>query len=352
MLTKEQIEATAKWITTFQASDGEIPWFVGGKWEAWDEVQAAMGLICAGDIDPALKSFRHLARTQLADGSWVAEKVDGVVTKPESETNHAAYIATGLWYYYVATGDLRFVAEMWPTVDRAINFVVGLQERDGTVCWARRQNGTRWSSYLITGSSSIHGSLVCAQRLAELLAHDRPEWIIAREKLGSAIRDREELFTAEASPDPVGRFSMDWYYPVLGGAIRGVEGRERLLDLDTLDKFMLEGVGCRCVADAPWYTLAETCELVLAHHAVGLVERAEEIFSWSDAFRIGGGGYETGLVLPEEVCWPPERNAYTPATVLMVDDTLKGESATSDFFEALSGEDLDERVSEQQAIAS
>jgi hypothetical protein len=145
---------------------------------------------------------------------------------------------------------------------------------------------------------------------------------------------------------------MDWYYPVLGGAIRGAEGRERLLDPDTLDKFMLEGVGCRCVADAPWYTLAETCELVLAHHAVGLVERAEEIFSWSEMFRMDRGGYETGLVLPEKVCWPPERNGYTPATVLMVDDTLKGESATSDFFVGLSGEDLDDSGDVRQAIAS
>ncbi len=351
MLTREQIGATAEWIKTFQAADGEIPWYVGGKWEAWDEVQAAMGLICAGDIEPALASFRHLARIQATDGTWVAEKVDGIVTKPESETNHAAYIATGVWYYYVATGDIGFVAEMWPTVERAIDFVVDMQEPDGTVCWARRQNGIRWQSYLITGSSSIHGSLVCAERIADLLSHDRPRWWAAREKLGTAIRDHEQLFTAEASPDPVGRFSMDWYYPVLGGAVRGEEGRARLLDSDTLDKFMLDGLGCRCVADAPWYTLAETCELVLAHHAVGLVERAEEIFSWSELFRTDKGGYETGMVDPERVCWPPERNAYTPATVLMVDDTLKGKSATADFFLSLSGDDLDERES-VQAIAS
>jgi hypothetical protein len=352
MLTSKQIEATAAWIKTFQATDGEIPWYTGGKWEAWDQVQAAMGMICAGDLEPAMAAFRHLARTQSPRGSWVAEKVDGFVTKPEHESNHAAYIATGLWYYFVATGDRGFLAEMWPTVDRAIDFVVDLQEEDGTMCWARRPDGSRWQSYLITGSSSVHGSLVCAQRIAEELSHDRPDWWSARERLGNAIRDREELFTAESSPDPVGRFSMDWYYPVLGGAVRGPEGRERLLDPVMVDKFIEEGVGCRCVADAPWYTLAETCELVLAHHAVGLHDRAREIFSWSRSYRMENGGYETGRVFPEDVCWPPERNAYTPATVLMVQDTLVADSATSDFFVSLSGEELDEGDSVQQAIAS
>ncbi len=45
-------------------------------------------------------------------------------------------------------------------------------------------------------------------------------------------------------------FAMDWYYPVLGGAVRGAEGRALLAA--RWDEFVVPGLGVRCVLDQPW----------------------------------------------------------------------------------------------------
>ena len=65
---------------------------------------------------------------------------------------------------------------------------------------------------------------------------------------------------------------MDWYYPVLGGAVRGDEAAEMLAG--RWDEFVVPGLGVRCVSTNPWVTGAETCELVLALEALGDRERA------------------------------------------------------------------------------
>ena len=76
---------------------------------------------------------------------------------------------------------------------------------------------------------------------------------------------------------------------MLGGAVRGDEARERLLERTLIDTFIAEGVGCSCVRDAPWYTVAESCELAL--DACDLTSRAREIYSWMSCYRMKDGSY-------------------------------------------------------------
>jgi hypothetical protein len=196
----------------------------------------------------------------------------------------------------------------------------------------------------LTGSSSVHGSLVCAVRIAERLGHRRPSWRRARQRLADALRFDIGRFAANDLPEPPGRHSMDWYYPVLGGALRGSRGRARLLDAEQARTFLEEGVGCRCVRDRPWYTVAETCELVLALDAVGLTARAREIASWVEPLRDEQGAYWTGATHPEKIIYPEEeRTPWTAATVLLADDALAADSPTSAFFAGLAGDDLEGR---------
>jgi hypothetical protein len=134
---------------------------------------------------------------------------------------------------------------------------------------------------------------------------------------------------------------MDWYYPVLAGAVRGAAGRERLLDAETYRAFIEEGVGCRCVKDAPWYTIAETCELVLALDALGQRERAQRMFAWTRAQRTDNGAYWTGSTHPDKVIFPEgEQTSWTAAAVIIAQDTLFAESRTSSFFRELDGRAL------------
>ena len=341
LLSAEEIAASAAWIAAGQAEDGELSWWAGGKGDPWDHVHSAMGLLVGGRIDEARHAYRWLASTQTEQGGWYAWREGGEPTNRTQETNHAAYPATGLWQYWLATGDGAFLEEMWPVLDSAMAFVESLAADDGTFYWAISAEGDTWPAALQTGCASIHGSWVCAERIARELGHERPAWTAMRRRLGTVLREERALLRQADVVDRVGRFSMDWYYPVLGGAIRGQEAHDLLLDPNRVARYMAEGVGCRCVDDHPWYTTAETCELVLALDACGLTDRAREVFGWMSQFRQADGRYYTGKTWPENVYWPEEDNLWTASAVLVANDALAGTSATADLFTSLDAADLD-----------
>jgi hypothetical protein len=340
-LCDREQQTTAEWIASLQQPSGEILWSTSGKSDPWDHVHAAMALTVQHEHERARAAYRFLASIQEANGAFAAERVGGFVTRGSHETNHAAYLATGLWHYQCATDDVDLLAELWPNVERAIDWVVSLQLQHGAIAWAQKK-GRVWQSPLITGSSSIHGSLVCAQLIAARLGHDKPAWRSAWRKLGRVLRQDMQVFYDTDLPEPPGRYSMDWYYPVLGGALRGVAGRERLLVPELTAAFIEEGVGCRCVRDAPWYTVAETCELVLALDALGLRERAKQVFGWTRAQRTENGAYWTGATHPDKVIFPEgEQTTWTAAAVIIAQDTLFEASRTSTFFRDLDGRALE-----------
>jgi hypothetical protein len=341
LLSALEIKSTTQWLLSQQKSSGEIPWMKSGKMDPWDHIHAAMGLTTMGHISAAKAAFRFLAGTQQRNGSWPAERVNGEITNATQESNHAAYLATGLWHLHYAHPTPDFLAQMWPTLEAAIDLVVSMQEPSGAISWAISPAGKVWRAPLLAGCSSIHGSLVCAIRIAERLGHERPRWRRAHRRLAAVLRHDIELFSHTDLPEKPGRFSMDWYYPVLGGAVRGDAGRQRLLDPAWSESFVEEGVGCRCVKDHPWYTVAETCELVLALNASGLNDRAREILSWMDAQRTADGTYWTGMTHPDKIVYPDgEQTTWTASSVLIATDAVRGHSETSDFFLELAGDDL------------
>ena len=123
-------------------------------------------------------------------------------------------------------------------------------------------------------------------------------------------------------------YSMDWYYPVLGGAVRGQDGL-RLLE-PRWDDFVVPGLGIRCVDTNPWVTGAETCELVMALDALGDTERALVLLGDMQHLRGEGGAYWTGWVYADhtnvgqvtDVHWPVEHTTYTAAAVILAVDAL------------------------------
>jgi len=341
LLSALEINRTTKWLLSQQKSTGEIPWMTGGKMDPWDHVHAAMGLTTMGCFAAAKAAFRYLAKTQQSNGSWPAERVNGHVTNATQESNHAAYLATGLWHLHYAQSNPDFLAEMWPTLELAIDLVVSMQQPSGAISWAISPAGKVWRAPLLAGSSSIHGSLVCAIRISERLGYERPQWRKTLRRLAAILRNDIDRFADTDLPEKPGRFSMDWYYPVLGGAVRGDAGRQRLLDPAWNDAFIEEGVGCRCVRDQPWYTVAETCELVLSLNAIGVNDQAREILSWMDTQRTSDGTYWTGMTHPDKIVYPDgEQTTWTASSVLIATDAVRGQSETSDFFLELAGDDL------------
>ncbi len=330
LFPEDVLRPTAAFILDVQQDDGCIPWFAGGHADPWDHVEAAMGLTVVGEFDAARRAYDWLRRQQLEDGSWWAAYRDGAVNNGERrETNFVAYVATGVWHYQAVSGDLDFAAQMWPCVERAIDFVLRQQTEHGEVHWAVDRAGRPMEDALVTGSSSICKSLECAIALAQRL--DRgpvAAWQRARQRLVEALRSRPQRF--DRTWDSKSRYSMDWFYPVLAGVYTGAAARARLQS--RWDEFVVDGLGCRCVADEPWVTVAETCELVLALIAAGERHRAAELFSWLYQWRDGDGAYWTGYQWELGILWPEEKPTWTAAAILLAADALTGHTGASALF--------------------
>jgi len=324
-LTRAEVAASGDWIAGWQLGNGMIPWFPGGHADPWNHVEATMALVLAGRRAEAEAALRWLAATQHPDGSWCRYYLADGVEDPRRDVNVSAYVATGAWYFHLVTGDRPMLEAMWPVVDRAMDFVLRLQQPGGEVLWSIEADGTPARFALLTGSSSVHHSLRCAVAMAAALGHERPEWELAAGRIAHAVIHREGSF------EPKGRWAMDWYYPVLCGAASGEAARARLLD--RWEVFVLDGVGVRCVSDQPWVTAAETAECVMALDASGLRAQAETLLAWTRHFRDADGGYWTGCVHPQCVRFPGgERSTYTAAAALLADHALYGQGPAAGLF--------------------
>lgn len=324
VLTAADIERTVNTIADNQESSGALPWFTGGRTDPWDHVESAMALSVAGRFAAAEAAYEWSRRTQRADGSWPLEVVESAVIDPAADSNFCAYIAVGVRHHYLVSGDENFALRMWPSVRRAIDFVLQLQTTHGAIRWARGRDGTPVDEALLSGCSSIHHSLRCALELADLLGHPQPEWEVALAALRHAITTHQEAFAAKE------RYSMDWYYPILGGALTGTAAADRLRT--HWDEFVVPGLGIRCVNDHPWVTGAETCELVLALHALGEHDEAHALFGAMQHLRDPDGSYWTGLVYSDGKRWPEERTNWTSAAVVLAADALSSTTPGSHIF--------------------
>jgi hypothetical protein len=324
VLTADQLVATMAWIADQQEPDGALPWSRQDRLDPWDSVEAAMALDVGGEHDRAVAAYRWLAARQRADGSWASEYRCGVATASAAESNHAGYLAVGTWHSWLASEDEALVGELWPAVRRGLDLVTRMQLSGGAIGWALRPDGTPDGTALLTGNASLFQALRCGIALAGLRGEPQPDWELAVAELGTALRTRPEEFADRS------RFSMDWYYPVLAGAVTGIDAEERLAA--DWDRFVVPGLGARCVADRPWVTGAETCELALALAAAGRPDAGIEQVAAMQHLRHDDGSYWTGFVYPDDARWPVERTTWTAAAVVLAADALSGATAASGLF--------------------
>nr|WP_280262672.1 prenyltransferase [Nocardia abscessus] len=324
VITARETLLTARSIADAQQTSGAIPWFSGGHTDPWDHIECAMALTAAGLLDEARRAYTWSAQTQRPDGSWPRQFRDDTIEDHATDTNFCAYIATGVWHYVRSTDDIAFAHLMWPVVSAAIDFTIGMQQgRHGEIFWLR-DNGGVVAEALLTGCSSMFHSIGCALALAARLGLSQPAWEAARIRLGHAIRRHPEAFADK------NRYSMDWYYPVLGGAVRGAAAATRIAD--RWADFVVGDIGIRCVADQPWVTGAETCELVLALDALDDHEHARRLLAAMQHLRESDGSYWTGLVFSDGKRWPEERTTWTGAAVILAADALSRTTTANGIF--------------------
>ena len=331
VLSHDEIAASGTHLASLQTASGMIPWFPGGHCDPWNHVESAMALDVAGFHAEAERAYEWLADIQRPDGSWHNYYLpdgdrDDTVEEAKVDTNVCAYIATGVWHHWRCTGDRGFVDNLWPTVERALDFVLSLRRDDGLVLWATEADGTRtWDYALLTGSASIQQALRCGAATGEATGSHRPDWVDAANIMVEMINEHPEAF------EPKTRWAMDWYYPVLAAATIGDAAKARLAD--GWPTFSMEHLGIRCVADEPWVTASETAEASLAYAAIGDVDTAIDLLRWTRPHRLESGAYLTGIVHPDHIVFPDgEHSSYTAAAVLLAADAISGASPASDLF--------------------
>ena len=149
----------------------------------------------------------------------------------------------------------------------------------------------------------------------------------------TAIVERPDAFA------PKQRWAMDWYYPVLCGALGTSDGKARLVE--GWATFVMEGLGVRCVSDEPWITASETAQCAIALAAIGDVDTARDLLQWTRTHRRPDGSYWTGIVYPDGGAggvFPfEEHTSYTAAAVVLAADAISGGGPTSRIFAAHAG---------------
>ena len=317
---------TARSIAAAQLPEGTIPWSPGDRWDPWDHVECALSLDAAGLHDNARAAYRHLARTQRHDGAWACPIVGGRTDDEVLDSNGASYIAAGVWHHFLCTGNEGTLHEVWPTVERGIDFALDLQLPDGAIGWARNLKGDAGDHAVLASSSCIAISIRCGLKIATEMGAEKPDWELSLAALMAAVA-RERGSFADRS-----RYSMDWYYPVLSGALDPEIARARIAR--GWDDFVVEGLGARCVDDRPWITSAETAELAISLHLVGMTSEATELLEWVQYLRHEDGSYWTGATFPDGRHFPNERSTWSGAANILAAQILEGGGPISEIFTA------------------
>jgi hypothetical protein len=137
VLTADEVRLTPT-IASLQLDTGMIPWFPGGHCDPWNHVETAMALDVAGLHDEeAERAYEWLADVQRPDGSWhnyywLRRQRWRTQARHQRLRLHRDRRLAPL---ALCTWDRGFVDDMWPTVERALDWVLDHAARRH-VLWA------------------------------------------------------------------------------------------------------------------------------------------------------------------------------------------------------------------------
>jgi hypothetical protein len=325
VLSTEEVALSGQHLAALQRPNGMVPWFDGGHCDPWNHVESAMALTVCGLYEASDAAYEWLAATQLGDGSWFNYYVDDRVKDPRIDTNTCAYVATGVYHDFCVTGDVGTLERRFDMVAGGLDFVLGRQGDDGTVRWSLDATGRTEGYALLTGSSSIFHALRCGVATAEALGRARPDWELAAGRLGHAIAHHPGSFA------PKHEYAMDWYYPVLCGALGDRDAERRIAA--SWSTFFMESRGVRCVSTSDWVTAAETAECAMALDALGRRAAALSLLGLTAVHRRDDGSYFTGYAYPELATFPGgETTSYTAAAVILAADAISSTTPAAGLF--------------------
>ena len=321
--------AAGQYILSCQQKDGCIPWFKNTAADPWNHIEAAMGLAITGHIENSINAYEWLRSVQNTDGSWQAIYQDEQhADRHKVDTNFVAYIATGIWHLYLVTQNKEILIDYYPCVEKALNYVLSQQNKEGDIQWAISSHEKLPSDALVTASSSIYKSLECAISIAQVAGTNSSKWQTARQQLGDALANKPERF--DRTWESKARYSMDWFYPIFTNAANDANALQRVTDMQSI--FVEKDLGCRCVSDEPWITIAETCEYIIALSALDKKAEAKRMLHLMLRWQDSDGGFWTGYNFKNKNVWPEEKTTWTAGAFLLAVDSVYHLTSASTIF--------------------
>ena len=325
----DSLNHLGEFLDDIQFFSGAIPSNQDGSHDPWDHLEAVMGLTTLSYNTEALKGLHWMIANQNEDGSWYNLYQDQEPLELNKQTNFSSYIAVAVWHFYLINRDISFLKTFWESVKKGISFALSLQHSNGAIAWNIDKFEKIDKEYLVTGCSSIAKSLECAIAISKVLDHQsyESEWKVAHSKLISALENPEKIFDLKKDRS---RFSMDSYYPILGG----INSKQRITSLtkSIKDSFWVKGLGIKCVSDEPWVTVAETCECSIAYKKIGKDKIALELLHNAISIVDRKGIPYMGWQFDEKIYWPEETPSWTSGACILAADANYKLTSGADLF--------------------
>ena len=214
-------------------------------------------------------------------------------------------------------------------MEKSANFVLSGQTSEGDILWAKDENDIWMDDSLITGCSSIYKSLRDFTVIAEILGKKKYRLNYELNSLKDALRNKPQRF--DRSWKSKSRYSMDWYYPILCDIFNKEESKEIIKR--KWKNFVIPGLGCKCVEEEPWVTIAESCELIMALNKIGELKLAKGIYK--DILKLvdeEDSLFWTGFVYKDKKYWPVEKPSWTAAAVILAANSIFKINSNANFF--------------------
>ncbi|MEZ5251106.1 MAG: hypothetical protein R2713_18365 [Ilumatobacteraceae bacterium] len=311
VLSADEVIESAAAIARLQVDTGMIPWFVGGHCDPWNHVETAMALDVAGFHVEAEQAYEWLVTTQRADGSWWNYYLpDGSVEEAKLDTNVCAYVATGVWHHWLCTWDRAFVDHLWPTVERALDWVPACARRTGSPSGPARSTQCRGRTHCSPDRPASNTPSAAGpawrtdQRATTRLGR-------GRRPHGPPRRQPSRVLRAEGA---VGDGL------VLPGARRRDDGRAREgTPRRQVGRVRDGGQGHPvCERRAVDHRVRRPRRRRCAFAVTGDLATATDLLAWTRSHRLDDGSYWTGIVYPSLERFPfGETSAYTAAAVIL-----------------------------------
>ena len=177
-----------------------------------DAVYLAWALDRCGYEEEARKFYRWCQRTQMQDGLWYQNHyTDGRRHWAGIQVDQVSTIIWGAWQHFLLNGDRSFLVEMWPTLQRAANYVLSRTDPKIGLVYSEQDLWEETGGYLTYTNASCVAGLQSAALVAREMGRetDAVRWRAAAEDLKRAIHKhllQDGYYVGEYEPDR--RFPM------------------------------------------------------------------------------------------------------------------------------------------------